>query len=286
MAQPPCREPGDAPGRRGRGRPRRTRRSRIGATSVPSGRRVRRRPTVGPGSRERDGAAAARVVSAARTAPSWLEDPGGRAPDREAVDLVARRSGAASRGSSARRSRRARRAGSGRRGGSRIRATSAGEATRTGRRSRDGDDRRDLEVADRDPEPVERADDADPGGVRGRAPTSSAASRSAVAARSASSGSALPPGKLTSPLWWPSRVARSVRTTRAIAVLVRVEQDEHAGRAPGRPRSAAAAAGAAARPADDDRASAPSAGAGSGSGSVASRSTDVVEPHRRRRPAS
>ena len=35
-------------------------------------------------------------------------------------------------------------------------------------------------------------------------PTSSAASRRAVAASSRHAGSALPPGKLTSPLWWPS----------------------------------------------------------------------------------
>ena len=46
-------------------------------------------------------------------------------------------------------------------------------------------------------------------------PTSSFASRKAVAAASASSGSALPPGKLTSPEWWPSPVVRSIRTMRA-----------------------------------------------------------------------
>ena len=39
MAQPPCWEPGETPGRRGRGRRGGTRRSRCGATSAPSGRR-------------------------------------------------------------------------------------------------------------------------------------------------------------------------------------------------------------------------------------------------------
>ena len=45
-------------------------------------------------------------------------------------------------------------------------------------------------------------------------PISSAASRRAVAAMSASPGSARPPGKLTSPLWWRPPITRSVRITR------------------------------------------------------------------------
>ena len=49
--------------------------------------------------------------------------------------------------------------------GSTIRATSAGEATRIGRRVGDGHDRRHLEVADRDPEPLEPADHPNARGV-------------------------------------------------------------------------------------------------------------------------
>ena len=47
-----------------------------------------------------------------------------------------------------------------------MRATSVGWATRIGGWWASGHDRGHLEVADRDPEPVERPDDAQAGGVR------------------------------------------------------------------------------------------------------------------------
>ena len=46
-----------------------------------------------------------------------------------------------------------------------MRATSAGAATSSGRRDGEGHDRRHLEVADRDPEPIELPDDAHAGGI-------------------------------------------------------------------------------------------------------------------------
>ena len=46
-----------------------------------------------------------------------------------------------------------------------MRATSSGEATRTGRLGATATTGRDVEVADRDPEPVEQPDDAHLGGI-------------------------------------------------------------------------------------------------------------------------
>ena len=146
----------------------------------------------------------------------------------------------------------------------------------------DGDDGRHLEVADRDPEPLEAAEDAGrlPRPGRGRSPRPPRAGPSRRGP--ASSGSALPPGKLTSPLWWPSRLARSVRTTRARPDVVRVERGR--GRPPGRPgRPAGGVRGRRRSPPPMRTGMRISAGAGSGSGRASRRATASVEAHRRRR---
>ena len=88
-------------------------------------------------------------------------------------------------------------------GASRMRATSAGCGAAPGARRATATIGVDPVVADRDEDRVERPTTRTPA-ASGSRPISSAASRSAVADGSASSGSALPPGKLTSPLWWPS----------------------------------------------------------------------------------
>jgi hypothetical protein len=67
---------------------------------------------------------------------------------------------------------------------------------------RDREDGRDPEVADRNKDLAEVADDRT-SAAAASGPISSAASRRAVAAASASDGSDFP-GKLTSPLWCPS----------------------------------------------------------------------------------
>ena len=136
MARPPCREPWG--GARPLGRDRRSGPAGPGAvaTSAPSGRRF---DAVSGGRFPRARLAAGVCSSArARTAPSWLRIAGGGAPHRQPVDLVVRRSAAASRRWSARPSRSARRAGSGRRGGSTMRATSAGARTSMRARARRG----------------------------------------------------------------------------------------------------------------------------------------------------
>ena len=50
-------------------------------------------------------------------------------------------------------------------GGSMIRATSNGDGARTRRTFGERDDRRHVEVADRDPHPIEHAHDANAGGI-------------------------------------------------------------------------------------------------------------------------
>ena len=111
----------------------------------------------------------------------------------------------------------------------------------------DGDDRRDVEVADRDPEPVEQADDPHAGRVRvepdllGRL---AQRRRDDVGVL----GLGLPPGKLTSP-----RVVAVARRPLGehdprLAVVVGVEQDEHGRRPGGRPPARAARRSGAPRP--------------------------------------
>ena len=155
-----------------------------------------------------------------------------------------RRSGAASRGSSARRSRSGRRAGSASIGGSTMRATSAGEAIEDRPAGRDRDDRGDLEVADRDPEPARAARRRARPAASASRPTSSAASRSAVAAMSASSGSALPAREADLAAVVAVAGRPLGQDDPGDAVRVRVEQDQDAGRSagPARRRRRAAAA--------------------------------------------
>ena len=110
-------------------------------------------------------------------------------------------------------------------------------------------------------------------------PTSSAASRRAVAARSASPGSALPPGKLTSPLWWPSRAGPLGQDDLGVAgrrpgrAATRTAAGRRRGRRPEpRPRGARRRRRASARPA---------AGRATGTGTGQARGR-IVEPHVRR----
>ena len=171
------------------------------------------------------------------------EDPGGRAPDVEPVDPVA---AVAERPVAIVRStisigapagtRRPAASGSGRpRPGRRVRTGARSAIATTGvmRKSLTGMKTSSSAPTTRTPAaPASR-------------PISSPASRSAVAAGSGVAGSALPPGKLTSPLWWPSYAAPLGQDDpRASPAVVREDEDEHGGR-PGRRRSARGAAGGA-----------------------------------------
>ena len=136
-------------------------------------------------------------------------------------------------------------------GTSTMRATSAGAAVSSGRRSATRQDRRHREVADRDPVQVERPDDPDAGGVGietdllGRL-----AERGGGQVGVAGLGLAAREADLARVVRRPT--VRSIRTTRAIAGVIRIQECEDRGRPPGA-TGRQPAAGSRIVPADHDR---------------------------------
>ena len=188
----------------------RSRRSRDDATSAPPGRRG------DAVSRRRLREDSATPAQGSRGSPRAGRGSGRSRPRRGGRRSGSRRSGAASRDRPLHDlDRRVRQEGVDRR------LEDPGDLGRVRRRvaagdARDRDDRGDPVVADRDEEPRRAGrrrgrrgrPRVEPDLLRGLAQCG----RGHVAFVP---GSALPPGKLTSPLWWPSYVSRSVRTMRA-----------------------------------------------------------------------
>ena len=142
----------------GRGRRSTQRRGRAGAAATRAG-----RPATATGGRA---ASEPAVRSAPSSAPSWPRIRAVAPQTLEARRSGRRRSGAASRGRPLDDLDRRVRAGTPPAAARRSGRPRPGEATSTGRRSATRHDRRHPEVADRDPERLEPADDADAGRVR------------------------------------------------------------------------------------------------------------------------